>query len=732
MSTANRVRSSVIEFKGQKSGLPIESYGLDSGQEIKNFVLKEGALMRVQGGTQLTTINETSIADQGGILSLHRFKNLTVAQRYLGVFCENSEGAGAFTCVNNTSTGTLTLAQKLFSATWRDRIFFTNGRDNTFLLNEPSNLTDYSYGYLGLDPPNSFSAGWFFAVSAGNVANGDYYYLITGYDENTNTESPAFGALSGADGLYELSPNGAMGPRPAPFTVSGGSKIVEITYSSLGPALTAYQALYPRVTHFIVYRGTKTGSLYNSFFRVPLKNGGSMDGQVFVRISTFISEATHFKDNTATADLPTVSLAENNSPPPTPARMKAARDYVSGNIAGGSETPSHSLSDYSGFKHMRFFRDQLFGFGAHSPGIYVNEMSVGETAEKVSGTVNNFRHLLHGSEVYQPDYFPYLWEVGRGDGQDAIGMGVLGDTALLLFKQKSTYYLSGSSPSDYIVRILDTNKGAVHQSTIQETPIGVIVLDRSGFVLFDKIAQGKRISKQIQDVIDSINFDYAENFYSSFDPHDQRYYCAVVTRDAGSFNTPNVTLCLDLDTLEWTYTSFNEGLARVMDSSSDNGFVDIIGGRANGILYDSSDPTKILFDTLPIESIWTSGPTDFGDDQHKKKLRWLYLRARGNESFTINIEIIPDYDEGKKFVLEDYDSLKAFSTWYSSDAASDGNLIWDEGYWSGLTTQRRVCKIPVIVKGYSFQVRIINTDTDAARYGFGIESVSVEAEVMDK
>jgi len=44
---------------------------------------------------------------------------------------------------------------------------------------------------------------------------------------------------------------------------------------------------------------------------------------------------------------------------------------------------------------------------------------------------------------------------------------------------------------------MDTQKGCVNEGTIQETPSGVICLDRAGFVLFNKLGQGEKISKNI-------------------------------------------------------------------------------------------------------------------------------------------------------------------------------------------------------------------------------------------
>lgn len=428
-----------------------------------------------------------------------------------------------------------------------------------------------------------------------------------------------------------------------------------------------------------------------------------------------------------------------------------------------SITPGENwaLTDYSGFRHVRFFRDQLFGVGAVNYGFTISEeVNYGDNAtEVVSGLVTGFSNLLHGSEVYQPDYWPYRWEVGKGVGQDAVGLGVLGDVALLCFLEGSTYYLAGASAANYVVRVMDTQKGCVHQSTIQETPVGVITLDKSGFVLWNKIGQGEPISDQIQDVIESINFGQCANFYSCYDAKLNIYRCSVAVTGATVANgltTPNLTCILDLHTMQWSFEQGSEGLSRLQFSINSRNFTsqaiadgtapvgtvidvghiyDLVGSALNGRIYDYSSDENVLFPgSQAIEAVWTSGTVNFGDDQHKKRMKWIYLRAKSQTGWKVNIEVIPDYDESRKYVLENWDVTSSQSLWYSSDVATDGSLLWDSGTgtddggrWASDGLVRQVTKIPISCIGFSFQIRIIHKETDATRYGFAIESVSAEA-----
>jgi hypothetical protein len=733
---SGRVRDKANAFRGQMSGLPIESYGITSAEQVKNFLLKDGQLKKING-SQIYA--EVLGAQAGGIVSLHRFKELWVAQRGSALAFEAFEGTGAF--AETLKTDLLSNA-RLFSCTWRDRIFFTNTTDTDMCLNRPTgSLGPSKYGRLSIDPPPyaPFNPGSSYVVPAtpGNIPGGatapgiTYYYFITLLDAETNSESPASGAQIGQNGLYELSPNGVLGPIPIATVLMPNATTGEIAISgatALIPYLAGCKVLVPRATHFIIYRAIKVpgGTLYEDAARVPLKNGSPrQDGNYIIDIQQFIDEGTDFVDNTAAP--PAVPLPTNNSCAPTPARELAA--YNQAKLLGitvGDFDPTQT----SGFRHMKVFRDQLFGIGAKSPGYYVKEISYGSDQQRVTGTINDFSDLLHGSEVYQPDYMTYIWEVGRGDGQAPIALSVLSDVALLIHKEKSTYYLSGSSPDNFVLRIMDTQKGCVHQGTQRETPAGAITLDRGGFVLWSKIGLGERISASIQDVIDSIQFQYSSNFYSCYDPKYNRYYCAVAV--PGSSGNPNMTLCLDLNSMGWTYTQGTEGLSREIDTNSSDIFVDLTGSSGNGRLVDFSYEKNVTNQGEAIEASWKSGTINFGDDQRKKKMQWIYLRAKSLSSWKVDIYVIPDYDMSRAWVLPDVDATAFQSTWFSSDMATDGNLFWDDGSggvggnWASDGLTRQVLKIPVKCIGYTFQIMIVHKETDPDRASFAIESVSAE------
>lgn len=759
MSSRDRVTDKAHGFKGQKSALPIESYGIDSAEQIKNFYLRQKQLNKVNGSA---IYGEISPLAPGGVLSMHVFKDILIAQRATKI------SYNQYTPFWNTNVFTefltLTTPGRLFSDFYRDKLFLTNTSDVFYIPYQDSGVLTMPTTLfpIGLDAPaTAMALSSFSYADAGNVNDEQHYYMLALYDQLTNTEGPCSAAQTTVDGIVELSPNGFLGPVPAAVGGFGSAKKVRVAAADLKTYVTTAQALSGnRASHFVLYRsGPKVDGLYNSFFRVPLKDGLTWDGSVLIPISALegvdppvAGGVGDFVDNTSDANLPEVSPPENNSPPPTPARMLSALTFAKATTIGFNPPPeTWGLGDYSGFRHMRFFRDQLFGVGAHSYGMTVTQNIAlsSDTSQKVTGRITQFRDLIHGSEVYQPDYWPYRWEIGKGNSQETIGLGVLGDVALLVFKEGSTYYLSGSSPDNFIVRIMDTQRGCAHQGTIQETSIGVITLDRSGFVLWNKIGQGSPISDEINDQIKNILFRYASTFYSSYDAKLKIYRCSVVI--AGS-QTPNITFTLDIDSGQWTTEVGLEGLSRVqfsvnsnnqtsilaeqtnVDSQLDIGKVyDFAGSKSNGRIFDYANQQNVLDQVgNPIEAIWTSGTINFGDDQHKKRMNWIYLRAKSFGGWKVDVEVIPDYDESRKYVLRDWDVTASQSEWYSSDIATDGSLIWDDGTgtvggtWASEGQSRQVSKIPIKCIGRTFQIRIIHKDATPNNYGFAIESVSAE------
>jgi hypothetical protein len=426
MGIRERVAARVATFKGQKSGVSLESTTIEDGSSIVNMMLKEGQMEKINGGTIYAEILPS---ESGGITSLTRFKNLTIAQRNFSIAAEDSEGSATFT----TLTSALTSNNRMQYANWRDRAFMVNGVDAKFLLNRTSETLDANrtFGNLGMDPP-TYSALALAAFQTnttrgvGSVANGLYGYFITFFDKDTNSESPAIGAKINQDGLFEISINGDQyyAPVPQQNLVSGGPKSVIFAYADLVAYFNEQISLNPRITSFAIYRSTATsasistrgdGYSYSSALRINNSVDGDATGICIFDINEFIAAGLDFVDGDAVAAT-TIGLPENNYPPPTVPRLKAIHDYL---VTLGFVQGSFDYSANSGFSKIKVFRDQLFGVGASSVGNLINPISIAGVPIPLppglhkNDRYGNFQDILFGSEVYQPDYFPYIWEVGR-------------------------------------------------------------------------------------------------------------------------------------------------------------------------------------------------------------------------------------------------------------------------------------------------------------------------------
>lgn len=729
MPLNDRVREIVKSFNGQKSGLSVELLSMGDCVVLENFITKNGTLIRDWGATIFTTV----LASQtGGINYIGKFGYRFLVQRGQRLAIQSLEDSTSFSdssTLNLPDTITYSEDNKCIDDRWRDSLFIANKVDfmrfNTSVDKDTAISSSYTFKRVGMDPPLNVSASKLatadFTINGGNIENTDHYYLITLYDGDTNSESPAMGAHIADNGLYELSANGTQGPVPIAIAAPGVTFKSTIAHADMAAWLTAELLNCARATHFIVYRcAAKVSGLYPTFYQVPATTGGQ-SGQRYINIATFLASADDFVDNTSDANLLAIQLPENNSPPPTPKRMLDAYNYAKG-------TSLTSITPYEGIRKIRFFRDQLFCVGASSPGFTVDQMTLGN-GERVSGTIFNFSDLLHGSEVFQPDYFPYVWEIARGDGAKTIGLATLGDVALIIYKERGIYYLSGTSPDNYIIRPMHNELGCVSEHTIQETPAGIICLDRGGFVLVDRIGSAKIISSEIQDVIDSINYDQLDRFYSYYDDRYARYYCAVCTK---SSTTPNRTLCYDTRSGNWSVLRGQEGLSQKIDFGSDNNYRIMIGSKSTNYLYDKSDQTVVTFNGAMVESKVMTGPIFFGDENKKKRMKWIYITANSTTDWTVDIYVIPDYDVSRQHVLRNIGSNSSYSLWYTSQVSTDGTLIWDQENWSAAPGTNTPLKIPVSCVGRVFQILIVNRSTKQIQNKFVLGSLSCEAIMMGK
>jgi hypothetical protein len=696
--TKDRSVQIISGFRGQSSGTTPDSVEADLAERIKNMVPIRRGLTKVNGRSVYGTL-----AGNGNITMLEYYSSPVsnwIAQQGTDLLKEATQGSGTF-----ASFHTLDDDATLRATRWKDAIYFANGTDLVFFN---GNLgASGKTKRLGMYPPlGTVQASDSSVVNGGSLTDASVYrWTITYYDPDTDTESPAVNSRPAANGLFVQDPydDSVWAPEYWEETTATPNLTGRIAFSALNAIFSATgdKARDARQTHFKLYRTTAGGTIFRQVGDIR-------------NIASFIAAAVDLDDGTADSTLGVVLQTADASPPPRLDRTRAAFD---------DEGLSFVDSTFRTYVQMREFKDSLFGFGAYGPGV--------QSTSDEANSFSPYKSILYIHDAFIPDYVFTTRDVADGDGQLPTGLAVLKDNTLLLFKESSTYYLSGTNVRNYEVRPLDTRRGAVATGSIQETPYGVLCLDRSGVILFDGLGVGKEVSDSyVEDEIRNINFSAINTTYSFYDRDESIYYLSIPVDGS---TKPNRTLIYNVKDGAWTFSEGLEGY------SAGIGIVDsekkiLIGDSVNtDKILDWSSETNVLDVAKSIESEYLSSILYMGDASVKKKAKFLWITAESNTEWTVDIGILPDFGQGNgEFTLENINSASSYAV-YAASLLDDGvNVgVFDTSIWSGAKV-RKILKIPVSSMGYGFQIRIKNRDTDPDNYGFRILSLKLEAVELGK
>lgn len=701
--TTQRAVQEIRGFKGQNSGLSPDAVGAEYAERTKNLIPLRNTLKKVDGTSQYCLLSGS-----GRINMLEFYRELWMVQRGTSLLKEDNAGAASFTGIH-----TLSSSERLSATKWKDAIYFANGRD----------LLAYNFDIgagttvkqLGMYPPLGTVDNANVSLAAGGgLENGKVYrWVITYFDPDTNTESPAINARPASNGLCILDPysDSDLAPDYWEKTASAGGQKAVFAFAALNSIFTATgdQARDSRQTHFKVYRTTGNGTIFRQV--------GSPTS-----IASFITAAVDYEDTIADTSLGVVLQTSGASPPPRLERIREALDGFLG-------VPFVDATVRS-YVHMREFKDSLFGFGAYGPGL-------------ASATEENafrpYKSVLYIHDAFIPDYVFTTRDVADGDGQLPTGIAVLRDNTVILLKERSAHYLSGSNIRNYEVRPLDATRGCVSRHSIQETPYGVICLDRSGVVLFDGIGPAKTISEPfMEDEIRNINFAAIETCYSFYDSDESLYYLAIPVDGS---TKPNRTLVYNAKDQAWTYLEGQEGYSANVGyrttGSAGTQAGDKVVLRGDSVnqdkLLDWSSEQNVLNVSQVIEAEYLSPILYCGDPSVRKKTRFVYILAETSTDFTLDIGILPDFGQRNgEVTLENINSASSYAVYAASLLDSGVNVgVFDESIWSGQKVKKMI-KVPISSVGFGFQIRIKHRSSDPDEYGFRLLSVKLETSEMGK
>lgn len=695
MEIANHVQEVIRAFGGIKSSLPQGALTVSDAEDCVNFISRRLRLRKLWG----TDLVFTSGAGNGPVQWIDRLQNLWLVQHGTAMLREHTEGQNDFQQDGEILLGEQNPAR---SAKWENRLFLSNGVENKFF--EYTRTLGWSYLTLGLTPPNN---GTFFDENLNSIyaypsatkvpaplapsspADATYSYLITWWDSVREVESLPHKSFVGEDGLW-LDFSTVDDPSVAAFTGMAGNNI-RVDISSL--KARGYDS---RVTHFIVYRATQADS---TVFKRILEPTGAYES--LLRIAN-----DYVDDFVTEANLGTVADF-SISPPPS------GKYYSAGADVAVSAPASY------GPRFVEQFRDQLWLFGVRFPGtalgLVLNDAGDGTRAT----TYQPQSGIAYASDVGNPDYWKYTWDVGKSTGQEDTGMATHGNT-LMFFKSRSAYRLLGTDPDNYEVQCIDQNRGFTVPGSVRKTAVGVIGLGEEGFTLFDGNGPGQLISDELYDYVKRINLEHAEKIASAYDGAEERYECSVPL-DEATHNTH--VFSFDCKSKTWSVTrrAFGAAAYDLWGKKS----VSLLGGRQNGRLYSASDYSKVTLDGETMHGKWRSKAFDFGLPGELKNVQMVEITARAVTDFRLSIDLIMDFGQGDTASVEDHPPNLRGDVW-AEDADDTDGMNWDHGQWSKGAEKK---KFTILIQGIgkNFNLIIRNSDRDAGRASFEIEEVVIHA-----
>lgn len=707
MPIRNRVVDHIQLFKGQQSGAPPKAITAADSFLISNFILIQNSLKKINGAAVYAQL-ETQLSTEP-IVWLSYYQRRVLAQKGNKIFRETGYQTKTF--------DVLTLGES-------NRVFSDKSRGITYLTNSVE-LKTISTGATkwindwGLLPPLIAAQG---SPNNGNLStsnstgalnnNGVYKWTFTLYDNNTGTESPALNARPGSTGFFILDPNNSSIYAPAFYTKTMGAaeNTATWTFAEVN-AFVSGANVSARATHFRVYRTVDSGPTFKLASNLVFGTTTVTNGTCL--ISDFVSQATTLIDNTADTALGVI-LDTVHGPPPSVTRMEEA--FVK--VQGGS-LPTVGYSTYG---HIRQFKDTFFGIGQTCPGI----PGVGNGSDNFGA----FNSLLSIHEAFLPDYVADTRNINDGDGQAATALAVLNGSTLLIFKERSTYYLIGTDVTNYAIRSLDQTRGCVHPSTVQECALGVFSLDSSGVILITGYGPAQALSNPaINDIIKTINFNAISTAYSGYDTFNEVYWVAVPTNGS---NIPNQTLCYSVRSQGWSIQGGQEGRAIKFEYDTSGTQIALLGNSQQGLILDISNEQNVTFLNSPITAVYTSGPCYGGDPDVRKRAHFIYITAESTLDYTVDVDLIIDFGDKQSFSLANINSVSNSAVYASSLLDNGANVgIWDSSSWGSLKSVKQL-KIPVYGVGYAFQVQIAHHDTSALKYGFRILAVELEMSIMGR
>ena len=353
-----------------------------------------------------------------------------------------------------------------------------------------------------------------------------------------------------------------------------------------------------------------------------------------------------------------------------------------------------------------------------------------------AGDPDNPSRLYFSKALHPESVGPFAyWDIGRDDGDIITGIKVnLG--ALIIFKQYSTWVLSGDQPTgenaDMILEKVNPTIGCINNKAISHagndllflTPnMGIHRLHRI-LLASTETMDSEALSDKIFETISTLNRAAFDKAHSIVFKH--KFFLFV---PSGNNEDINSSIVLDLRkiypsedyTIAWTkYTNMNFDSSTIyLDNEGEHLYV---GSNENGHLYELEVTTSD--DGTPIEASATTKWYDIENFASYKVPRALFTYGRASEDYKFNIRLYRN--EGNNIVNQDLYSFEGGQAVPGEDVLFDEALFDrqlfdnDSGFTNIVYDYKNATHLTK--RGYKFKLKIegISATSEFTWYGFEI------------
>ena len=277
---------------------------------------------------------------------------------------------------------------------------------------------------------------------------------------------------------------------------------------------------------------------------------------------------------------------------------------------------------------------------------------------------------------------------------------------LAIYKQYGTYILSGSSPTDFLIKPI-LNKGAVSPWTIGTVNNNQYFFNGTSiaplqFNALGQIMAAAEVSIKIKSVFDDLNpAKYSETLCIPYQKKNQIWFY-FASKNSGTLDT-----CYIYD---YFHGSWYKRVALPITC----------GAIINGIIYTGTSDGKILkedctnsFNGAAIEAWWLSPWFTFKNPEIPKEVLtfnvWLYK----DQLYSIDVLSSQDYNPFDP-------KVNSVSTIQDIDLVWDVSN-WDVGYWSGNNAIKKSVKVNGRFEALQIGIRNLQADQPFTLIGYSFD-----------